>query len=156
MATISLRSINFSDRFVRHANFLGELTPIVSELDKNDATSEIVQGLADDRFISFRSVNFPGYYLRHQDFRLKLQESNPPLGGTHDRLFAEDATFFWRPGNSDVTASSFACFNFPNRFIRHREFHLFIEPLGDAISFQDSTFKIEPGLIPPPAPPVVN
>lgn len=49
--------MNFPDRFVRHANFLGELTPIVSELDKNDATFEIVQGLADVRLISFRSVN---------------------------------------------------------------------------------------------------
>lgn len=153
MAIVSLRSVNFPDRFVRHMDFSGELTPIISELDKNDATFEIIQGLADDRLISFRSLNFPGYYLRHQDFRLKLQESNPSLGGTHDRLFAEDATFFWRPGNSDVTASSFACFNFPNRFIRHREFHLLVEPLDDDISFQDSTFRIESGFASPPTPP---
>lgn len=155
MATISLRSINFSDRFIRHIDFSGELTPIVSELDKNDATFEMVPGLADDKLVSFRAVNRPTYYLRHQGFRLKLQEDFIPLGGTRDRVFAEDTTFIWRPGNSDVTAASFASFNFPNRFIRHREFHLFIEPLNDDISSQDSTFKIESGFV-PRSEPIVN
>jgi len=68
MATISLRSINFSDCFIRHANFLGELTPIVSELDKNDATFEIFQGLADDRLISFRLSKLPYLLLKTSRF----------------------------------------------------------------------------------------
>ncbi len=156
MAFISLRSINFPDRFIRHITFLAELTNIASELDKNDGTFEIVQGLADSRFVSFRSANFPTFYLRHQDFRLKLQESVPPLGATHDRLFAEDATFSLQPGNSDITELSFASFNFPDRFIRHKQLHLFIEPLRDDLSFQDSTFRIEPGFIPPPPPPPLH
>ena len=42
---LSLRSRNFPDRFVRHQNFLGELSPIVSDLDRRDATF-FVQELA--------------------------------------------------------------------------------------------------------------
>lgn len=157
---ISLSSINFPDRFIRHMYFHGELTPIVSELDKNDATFEIVKGLADSRFISFRSVNFPNHYLRHQGFRLKLHElvwiREPGSFGRYEPLFAKDATFLVQKGNSDAAAVSFASFNFRDRFIRHKNFHLFLEPLSDAISYQDSTFKIEPGFIPTPPEPVIR
>jgi hypothetical protein len=148
-ARVSLRSMNFSDRFVRHSNFLGELTPIVNELDKNDGTFDMVPGLADSRFISLRSVNFPNHFLRHQDFRLKLQERPSP----EDGLFNQDATFILQPGLSDATASSFKSFNFPDRLIRHRDFHLFIEPLNSPNITLDATFKIQPGFIPPPPPP---
>jgi hypothetical protein len=51
-----------------------------------------------------------------------------------------------RPGLSDATASSFASFNFPDRFIRHKNFHLFIE---QADLLPDATFKLEPGFIDP-------
>jgi len=149
MARVSFRSINFSGRFVRHINFLGELTPVINELDKNDGTFDMVPGLADSRFVSLRSVNFPNHFLRHQDFRLKLQERPSP----EDRLFNQDATFILQPGLADAMASSFKSLNFPDRFIRHRDFHLFIEPLSSPNIALDATFKIEPGFIPPPPPP---
>ncbi len=38
MPYISLQSTNFPDRFVRHQNFLGELSQIQSDLDRKDAT----------------------------------------------------------------------------------------------------------------------
>ena len=148
MSRISLRSVNFQDRFVRHIDFLGELTPVVNELDKSDSTFEMVPGLADSQFVSFRSVNFPTHFLRHQGFRLKLQESNPAPGAPHDRLFAEDATFIRRPGLAgpgDPSLASFASFNFQDRFIRHKDFHVFIESANDDLARNDSTFVIVGG-----------
>jgi hypothetical protein len=142
MARISLGSTNFPDRFVRHINFLGELTPIASELDKNDGTFNVVPGLADNGCVSFESVNFPNHFLRHQNFRIKLHERPSQV----DQLFNADATFSVRPGLADATASSFASLNFPDRFIRHREFHLFVEPVN---LLPDATFKVELGFIPP-------
>jgi Alpha-L-arabinofuranosidase B (ABFB) domain len=142
MARISFRSTNFPDRFVRHQNFLGELTPIVSDLDKNDGTFNVVPGLADNGCVSFESVNFPNHFLRHQDFRIKLQERPAQV----DQLFNADTTFRVREGLSDATACSFVSFNFPDRFMRHRDFHLFLEP---ADLPPDATFKIELGFIPP-------
>jgi hypothetical protein len=44
----SLRSANFPDRFLRHQNFLGELIPISSDLDKADATFIIANALNGD------------------------------------------------------------------------------------------------------------
>jgi hypothetical protein len=81
---VSLRSVNFPDRFLRHKFDLAELDQISSDLDKADATFTVTVGINgpqpsivggaaffDDR-VSFASVNKPGFWLRHQDFRLKL------------------------------------------------------------------------------------
>jgi hypothetical protein len=139
MSNVSFRSINFTDRLIRHQNFLAELTPIVSDLDKNDSTFTIVPGLADSRLVSFQSVNFPDRFLRHQNFRLKL---DPKPGATGDPFFA-DATFAVEPGLSDAKAFSFRSMNFQDRFIRHRDFHLFIEPENTPNLKPDATFDID-------------
>jgi Alpha-L-arabinofuranosidase B (ABFB) domain len=64
---VSLRSINFRDRFLRHKNFLAEVEPIVSELDKADATFIMTVGNngMGSNSVSFASVNFPGFWLRN-------------------------------------------------------------------------------------------
>lgn len=143
MSNISIRSVNYPDRFIRHLNFLCELTTVQTDLDKQDATFEIVPGLADGRLISFRSINFPSHYLRHQNYRLKLQENLP----SPDSLFAKDATFIMKPGNADVSAVSFTSFNLDGWFIRHSGFHLTIEQLSDDLSRKDTTFVILKGFI---------
>lgn len=151
----SLQSFNFPDRFVRHQLSLGELTPIVSELDKNDATFIMDRGLADNKLISFRSRNFPTRYLRHQDFRVKLHEGPPTFFGgptppesAEIKLLRADATFALVPGLADQGLVSFRSFNFPDRFLRHRGFHLFVEEVHDEVGFKDATFRIVPGFIP--------
>lgn len=54
---VAIRSFNFADRFVRHANFLGELTPVANHLDRQDASFIVLPGLADPNLVSFGSVN---------------------------------------------------------------------------------------------------
>jgi hypothetical protein len=73
---LSLRSRNFHDRFIRHQNFLGELTPIVSDLDKGDATF-FVEELAGGHVRLVATNMDRTFVLRHQGFRLKLHEFNP-------------------------------------------------------------------------------
>jgi hypothetical protein len=70
---VQLRSVNTPDRYVRHRAYLGELTPVSSELDKQDSRFIIRPGLAG-KGVSFESVNFPGFFLRHESFAIKLQE----------------------------------------------------------------------------------
>jgi hypothetical protein len=160
MPYVSLFSINFSDRFIRHQNFLGELTQIQSDLDKSDATFEWFNGAKFESPVNLRSVNFPAHVLRHQDFRIKLNEYNPGLippnprpETPEEKLLREDATFFLVEGLADATnpaAVSFRSLNFPDRFIRHRDFHLFLEPADSDLARHDATFILREPFAPPP------
>jgi hypothetical protein len=151
----SLKSLNFPDRFIRHQNFLGELTRIVSELDKADATFSSMNDFRVGTVAQIRPSNSVGRCLRHQDFRIKLHEFNPPLVGPNPRpetpeekLLREDCTFTVRQGLADLAGVSFESVNFPGRFIRHRDSHLFVEPADSDLARRDATFLVAPPFIP--------
>lgn len=131
----SFRSVNFPNHYLRHRNFLGELTEVASELDRYDSTFVMTPGLADQNGVSLVAVNFPNYYLRHQGFRLKLQ----PFA--EDDLYKRDATFFMVPGLADPSRVSLRSLNYPNYYIRHRNFSIFLETGSDSLWKQDSTFQ---------------
>jgi hypothetical protein len=156
--TTSFRSVNFPQRFIRHRNFLGEIEPVGSDLDRHDASFITIPGLAEGSpAVSWESVNFKNHFLRHQDFRLKLQP-RPPEGSPDQRLFDLDATFFILPGNADNIHSenpreairSFRSRNFNTRFLRHRDFHIFLDELNPSsdLDRMDSTFVIQDGFAP--------
>jgi Alpha-L-arabinofuranosidase B (ABFB) domain len=157
---VSWESKNFPGRFIRHQNFLGELSQITSELDQKDASFSIPDGAGIGRMINIRSVNFPLHVLRHQGFRIKLHEFNPGLIPPPDlgvrpetpeeKLLREDSTFILEPGLADASAFSFRSVNFRDRFIRHRDFHLFVEPVTDELSRNDATFHIRGAFFVPP------
>jgi hypothetical protein len=158
---VSFHSFNFPDRYVRHKNFLAELEPISSDLDKLDASFHFHGGLAPGAFeegtASYESVNFPGFWLRHQDFRLKLQQ-RPPVSFPPTpelELFDNDATFLIVDGLADNSGHnrSFKSVNF-NMFLRHRDFHLFLQELdlSNDLDKRDATFEIVENAfrLPPP------
>jgi hypothetical protein len=166
MPFVSIKATNFED-------FLAERQPIdpADDLAKNDATFDMVPGLADPNnpnLFSFAAVNstLNGFFLRHQDFRLTLQQQPPPapLDGENSpefNLFNSEATFIQVPGLSFVFSGSlsFQAFTkFPDghpRFIRHREFHSFIDPVDPNSQQNDFQFTLQPPFIvePPPPPP---
>lgn len=131
----SFRSVNYPTRYVRHRNFLGELSEVSSDLDRRDASFRVVPGLADPNAVSLAATNLSSHFLRHQGFRLKLQPSSG------DDLFKRDATFRTVPGLSDPTKTSFQSINFPNHYIRHRGFSLYLETGSDPVFRSDATFQ---------------
>lgn len=136
----SLESLNYSSRYVRHANWLGYISSIdnsSSTLDKTDATWNIVPGLADLQAISFESKNYPGHYLRHQNARLKLSPQD------NTELFKADATFWPKEGLADRDAISLMSFNYPDYYIRHRRGELWLDKqASDNLYKNDATFKV--------------
>ena len=159
MGFVTLESLNFPGRFIRHQNFLGELTPVQNELDRNDATFECQNDLRAGVPVSFRPVNFPAFVLRHQNFRIRLNEFNPGLAppdaapeSPEMALLRQDSTFIVRQGLADPNAFSFESSNFPGRFIRHRDFHLFVElaAAGGDLGKKDATFFLRQPFAPPP------
>lgn len=119
-ATVSLRSTNYPKRYVRHRNYLGELTEVSSKLDRKDSSFIIRPGLASGDSISFESVNYPGYFLRHQNFKIKLHERK------NEDLYRKDASFNVRAGVNGQ-GFSFESVNYPGHFLRHCSFKMFID-----------------------------
>jgi len=162
--SLSLRSYNYPTMYIRHRNFLGELTEISTDLDKHDAT---FYGGRGDRNpgvgegVVFRSSNWPQFRLRHQDHVVKLHEDHvvidpgrPPTYLTPEsELFHADAAFRFVPGLADASCVSIRSVNYPDLHIRHREFKLYLDAAHDDLARADSTFRITDGLVPgPPRP----
>ena len=136
-STVSIRSFNFPSFYIRHRNFLGEISPISSSLDRADARFTVRLGLASSNCVSFESSNYPGYYLRHSSFRIRLDRND------NTALFQNDATFCIRPGLANLTDVSFRSYNFPGYYIRHKNFQLYIDPYSNnSLFFNDATFTL--------------
>jgi|SRR5215218_813160 len=154
MPNAAFLSINIRDHWIRHKNFVGVLGwtgEINTMADNDDFWFEIVPGLAnpaDESLISFRATNanLRSHYLRHQGYEIKLMPR--PSVPSQDPLFDADATFIQRPGLADVSKSSFVAAKLGgqdrhDRFIRHRNFKLFIEPRGADVNLEkDATFEV--------------
>jgi hypothetical protein len=133
-----LQSYNFTDRYVRHANFDARIDPNVSPL--MDSQWKIVQGLSNTAsgYVSFESVNVPGFYLRHVNFDFQLAKND---GST---AFKADATFRRVAGLANSSAVSFQSANFPDRYLRHAASLLKLETISGATAQGDATFRIVP------------
>jgi hypothetical protein len=135
---VSLRSSNFTDRYVRHRNNLGyiEVVSSASSLTaRQDATFTVAAGLGAADCYSLQSVNFPGYYLRHYGLRLSLQQND---GST---IFKNDATFCARAGLAGGSSISLESFNHPGRYIRHKNYELWVDLKQSGTTYAgDSSF----------------
>jgi hypothetical protein len=164
---MSLQSFNYPDRFIRHRNFAGEVTRIESDADKVDATFSYIYGDRNPSTgdgISFQASNFPRFFLRHQDFIIKLHEKDQTLDPDRPpsymtpaaELFNADSSFRVVQGLADGAWVSFQSLNFQDRYIRHRDFKLYLEPATDDLARADSTFRILDGFIPGPQKPAIR
>lgn len=135
---VRLKSSNYPDRYVRHANHVGRLDPYPFD-PYQDQMWRMVPGLADPAGVSFESVNYPGQYLRHYNYEARLDAND----GT--ATFRADATFYRTAGLADSAWSSFRSYNNPAYYLRHYGFVLRIDPLSSSSSAadrQDATFRV--------------
>jgi len=92
---ISLESVHFPGRYIKHSGFKGYLRdcPIGAELCRNDASWKVENGLArgrdGERTVSFRSDNYPGYFLHHGHHKVVISAHR------RSTLYNEDSS--WIP-----------------------------------------------------------
>ena len=134
------RSFNIPRHFIRHRNFLGELTR--REGPRQDFAFRVVDRGGD--IVSLGSANFPKRFLRHRDFRIRLEEPR----NSADQLFRQDSRWHMVPGLADPNGVSFESLNFPGHYLRHRDFHLFLDPESTPNLAADATFFKEPAAVP--------
>jgi len=133
-----IKSYNFPDRYVRHANNAGRIDTYPFD-PYQDQLWTLAPGLADPAGVSLRSVNFPDRYLRHSNYAMVLAAND----GTS--TFAADATFYRAAGWADAGWTSLRSYNFPDRYLRHSNYVLRIDPItsaSPATDKQDATFRI--------------
>jgi hypothetical protein len=136
--------------YIRHRSYRGEVTPVATPLDRQDATFRMVPGLADGDWVSLESVNYPGHYLRHQNLEFHLHQASD------DQLFKEDATFRIVPGMAGADFVTLESYNHPGHYIywtddwklRLGDFfynlpdYLKWQPAGQALWRQAATFRV--------------
>ncbi|MFI5532192.1 AbfB domain-containing protein [Kitasatospora sp. NPDC051853] len=141
MPVFQFQSFNFPDRYIRHKSFEGFLTEqaVGEEGDFSFEVEHVGQDGKGGPLVALRSVNFPNHFLRHKNFRIVLEAPPGPL----DELFLKDATFHQEGGladGSDPGLISFRSSNFPDRYLRHKNFELWLDP-KDANLAADATFR---------------
>lgn len=140
MTMIKLQSFNFREFFVRHQNFEGELM-------KEDSPGFADDFIWDEKFVEkdgngfdlvrLVSKNNPGMRLRHKNFRMVLERKED------SDQFRMDSTFRRKPGLTGSSLEdwvSYESINFGGHFIRHRDFHLFMDNKEPKLA-ADATFK---------------
>ncbi|MEV0269258.1 glycoside hydrolase family 43 protein [Hamadaea sp. NPDC050747] len=130
-----LKSYNYPDRYVRHANNVGRIDAYPFD-PYQDQLWTLVPGLADSVGVSFRSVNYPDRYLRHSNYALVLNAND------NSSVFAADATFYKVAGLADASWTSLRSYNYPDRYVRHSNYVLRIDPISTTTDKQDATFRI--------------
>ncbi|MBW8751661.1 MAG: AbfB domain-containing protein, partial [Propionibacteriales bacterium] len=133
---VSLQLSGNGSSFLRHEDagngvVMSDVTSSSPTTLKQDATFVKTAGMADPTCVSFESVNRPGSYLRHENFVLHLQ---PDDGSS---LFAQDATFCPKPGNSG-SGTSYQSVNYPTKFIRAYQGAAYLASNGGSNAFDDA------------------
>lgn len=131
----SLRSVNFTDRYLRHRDNLAYVESVSTTTGRQDATFTVVAGLANSACVSFRSLNFPDRYLRHYNFRVRLDANSG------DATFARDATFCGRAGFAG--GLSFESYSHPGRYLRHYNYEARVDLYTAGSAFAgDASFTV--------------
>ncbi|GAA1835616.1 hypothetical protein GCM10009682_62200 [Luedemannella flava] len=138
---LSLEATDRAGEYVTLVSDLGTLTaanPGSAADVRQNATFEVVAGLADARCVSLRTSD--GRYLRHSSWRLR------PATDDGTVLFREDSTFCPRAGTTSDSVA-LESYNYPGRFLRHVDTALWIDPTDDTTAFRTaSSFRIRPAL----------
>ena len=140
----SLQAYRPQNYYMRHAGFVGRIGQPKTDLDVRDAKFRVVPGLADKNCVSFEATNVRDHYFKHAFFRIVLAKR------LDEQKFREDATFcivsgLHRTNRSGIDSMSFRSFNFPDRYIRHRNSELWLDPFETTPMYRDdATFFMFP------------
>ncbi|WP_327749060.1 AbfB domain-containing protein [Streptomyces europaeiscabiei] len=137
----SVQAVNYTDRYWHLQSGVIRLDQVSSRSGsetREDSSFKVVSGLAKSSCYSFKMAD--GRYVRHQNFRLRVS------GNDGSQLFRQDATFC--PVQSPYSdAVMLQAVNYPDRYLRHKNFELVLDPYGyNTTGRQDFFFRLVKGL----------
>ena len=146
MPLISLFSNNLPNFFIVERSGVADIAKIETEIDRGDATFEWTgPNLRFGETGQLRRAVAPlGFVLRIATFDGFRMHGKFDTGIADPAVAAEvraDSTFVLEKGVIDPNQFSFRSVKFPDRFIRHRDFKLFAEPVNAPAELQAATFR---------------
>jgi hypothetical protein len=153
MPLISLFSNNLPDHFIVERSGLADIAKIQTDNDRGDATFEWTgPNLRFGETGQLRRAVAPlGIVLMIATFDGFRMHGKFADGITDPDVAAEvraDSTFVLEKGVIDPNQFSFRSVKFPDRFIRHRGFQLFAEPVNSPDELQSATYRVASPLHP--------
>ncbi len=149
--SFSLFSNNFPDLFIIRRGGIGVIAKPETDSDSGDATFDWTgPGLSFSTTGMLRGAAAPsGFVLHIMDFDNFLIEDkffDGIIDPARKEEVRQQSTFTAVPGLIDPNQFSFRSVAFPDRFLRHRTFQLFAEPVNAPSELQDATFRRAPPL----------
>ncbi|MGW1671524.1 AbfB domain-containing protein [Streptomyces sp. NPDC002324] len=143
---LSLFSNNFPDFFIIDQDGSVDIAEIDSDEDRRDATLEWTgpQMSLGETGQLLRAKEPLGFCLRIMSFDEFRIDSKFFTGIIDPDVAAEvraDSTFTLVPAEIDPAQFSFRSVRFPDRFLRHRDFHLFAERVNTPAELQSACFR---------------
>lgn len=150
---LSLFSNNFPEFFIIDHDGLVDIAKIKTEGDRRNATFQWTGPSLNfgTTGMLVRAVSPPGFCLRIATFDNFRIHSKFFTGITDPQVKAqviEESTYVLEPAEIDPNQASFRSVKFPDRFIRHRNFELFAEPVIPPHELQSACFRITQPLHP--------
>ena len=147
--SFSLFSNNFPDKFIISRGGFADIAVIENDNDRGDATFDWTgPGLSFGTTGQVRRAADPlGFVLHIADFdgfRIHEKFFDGIVDPDRKEEVRQESTFVAVPGLIDPNHFSFRSVKFPDRFIRHRNFQLFAEPVNAPRELQDATFRMAP------------
>lgn len=137
--TGKIQSYNYPNKFFRHANSVGMIHEVQTELEHLDTQFRIGAGLSDPdnpNALSFEAINYPGRYLRYVGLQVRLEAFDG------SELFKTSATFYRQPGLADQEWASFVATTDPPMYVRHQNSFLVLSEYdGTTLFREDATFR---------------
>jgi hypothetical protein len=134
----SFQAFNANNVFMRHQNFVGFVTPILSEQDKRDSTFLV----AEENWHIGGVVQIHAAAPTLADFVLRQQEFNFVLS----QELGDDASFTVVGGlvnpNVGLDIVSFQSVSVPDRFIMQRDSHLVLETPDNFLTQEAATWFV--------------
>ncbi|MFF5449358.1 AbfB domain-containing protein [Streptomyces sp. NPDC012888] len=148
---LSLFSNDFPDFFVIDHTGLMDIAKIETDQDRRDATFKWTGPSLNfgTTGMLVRAVGPHGFCLRiatFDDFRMHSKFFEGIIDPQVKAQVIEESTFVLEAAEIDPNQASFRSVKFPDRFIRHRNFQLFAEPIQPPQDLQSACFRIAPPL----------
>jgi hypothetical protein len=147
MALISLFSNNFPDFFIVERDNLVDIAKIETDIDRGNATFEwtgpnLRFGAEGQLQRAVPPLGFVLMIATFDDFRMHSKFATNIFDPAVAAEVRENSTFILEKGVIDPDQFSFRSVKFPDRFIRHRDFKLFAEPVNTPNELQSATYRI--------------